>query len=336
MKTKIIYLTLAFGIVYSAKAQQTTDFIDTVQVTIGDSIQMQVVYKNKEVMRNASDFDYNSIMRKVDQKIESVSEERKVTRITFNIPNSAQDKEIDSVTISGNGNIQTVVKETTDGKDITVTVSPKPTKPRKRTYDDVYLDLGLNTYLKNGSTLVSGSEPYDLRPWGSRYVALGYYYTTRIGKEKSPFYIQYGIEASWNNFMLQDDNRIIKGTNGLEFEPVLDRNFTRNKLVVNYLSIPVIPMIDFSSTHKNGFKFGVGGFAGYRINSWTKQTHFESGNRKRNKERDNYYLNDFRYGIMAVIGIEDAVDIFIKYDLNGLFESNKGPNLNVLSFGVHL
>jgi hypothetical protein len=96
-------------------------------------------------------------------------------------------------------------------------------------------------------------------------------------------------------------------------------------------------MIDFSSTKKRGFIFGIGGFAGYRINSWTKQAYFDDGNKSKNKDRDGFYLNDFRYGLMAVIGVEDMVTLFVKYDLNPLFEANRGPaDLNTLSFGIRL
>jgi hypothetical protein len=319
-------------------AQEEIPFSDTIKVNVGDSVHMQVTYKNRKVLENSRSLDYNSIMNQVNKSIDQVSPDKKVTKITFTMPGNTFVIHSDSIQNKANVSIETLVRDSAGNQEVVVNVTPKKqSKPKKRTFTDAYLDLGLNTWLKDGSTFVSSSEPYDLRPWGSRYAAFGVMGNTRIGGQKSPLYIQYGGELSWNNFMLQDDNRITETAQGLEFTPVDGRSFTRNKLVVNYLSVPVIPMIDFSHTRKNGFKFGVGGFAGYRIHSWTKQAYFEGGDKKKNKERDSYFLNDFRYGLIAVVGVEDIFDIFIKYDLNTLFESGKTvPNVQAVSFGIRL
>lgn len=319
-------------------AQDETPFSDTIKINIGDSVHMQVTYKNRTVLQNSRSLDFTQLMKQVNKSIDQVSPDKKVTKITFTMPGSSFEINSDTLQSRGSVSIETTVRDSAGNQQVFVNVTPKKSsKPRKRTFTDAYFDLGLNTWLKDGSTFVSSSEPYNLRPWGSRYAAFGVMGNTRIGGKKSPFYIQYGGELSWNNFMLQDDNRITETAQGLDFVPVQDRNFTRNKLVVNYLSVPVIPMIDFSHTHKNGFKFGVGGYAGYRINSWTKQAYFEGGDKKKSKERNNYFLNDFRYGVVAVIGVEDLFDVFVKYDLNTLFESGKSvPNVQAVSFGIRL
>jgi hypothetical protein len=45
------------------------------------------------------------------------------------------------------------------------------------------------------------------------------------------------------------------------------------------------------------------------------------------------YANNFRYGGRVEIGIADF-NMFFNYDLNDVFESGKGPELNAISFGL--
>lgn len=336
MKTiKSTYIACLLGCMASAPLlAQGPDFQDTLQLSLGDSIKLQVVYKDRQVLENSKSLDLNQILEQVNQNIEKQQvPPRKSTRLSFTIDGKEGDSIVSIIEVSE----ESIVTTTSDYAENSIksdTVIRNP-KHQKKTRDGFTIDLGLNTFLNNGST-VSGSENYKLRPWGSRYVSIEYHMKTRIGGKKSPLYLSYGLELAWNNFMFQEDVNLARQGGKLTFTET-DRNFTRNKLVANYLSIPIMPMIDFSSTKKRGFIFGIGGFAGYRINSWTKQAYFEDGDKNKNKDRDGFYLNDFRYGLMAVIGVEDMVTLFVKYDLNPLFEANRGPaDLNTLSFGIRL
>ncbi|MBA4054703.1 MAG: hypothetical protein C0490_08335, partial [Marivirga sp.] len=73
-------------------------------------------------------------------------------------------------------------------------------------------------------------------------------------------------------------------------------------------------------------------YVGYRIASHSKIVYKEDGKEK-DKEHDSFYLNNFRYGVRLQVGYR-ATDLFFNYDLNELFASGKGPNLNAFSFGV--
>lgn len=329
-------MSMLLSLLSANLSAQSPDFQDTLQLAIGDSIKLQMVYKNRQVMESSKTLDYNKIFSQVNQSLEKQNvSPQKSTRIIFKIDTQDNDSTGGVIEITEDKMVTITNKPGEGTKTDTVTFKSFKTKNLKRTRDGFGLDFGLNTYLNNGSP-VSGTENYKLRPWGSRYVSLDYHMKTRIGSKNSPVYLQYGLEFSWNNFMLQEDVNIDKVDGKLSFTPQ-DRNFTRNKLVVNYLSIPIMPMIDFSNSRKNGFIFGIGGFAGYRINSWTKQAYFQDGDKNKERDRDNFYLNDFRYGLMAVVGVEDIVTLFVKYDLNPLFESNRGPaDLNTLSFGIRL
>lgn len=200
-------------------------------------------------------------------------------------------------------------------------------------------DLGLNNYLEKGKFPSREGSPYGLRPWGSRYVAIRYLYKTRIGGEKSPFYLRYGIELSWNNFMFDGNNIAVRGDNTVGFPEAKDTELgvselSKSKLTVSYLSIPVVPTLQFRD-HKGRktFRVGMGGYIGYRIGSHTKVKYRYEGETMKDKDYSSFYLNNFRYGLMAQVGVKNLV-LFAKYDLNPLFADNKGPDLNAISFGI--
>jgi hypothetical protein len=60
-------------------------------------------------------------------------------------------------------------------------------------------------------------------------------------------------------------------------------------------------------------------------------------NNLRNKEKDNgnFYLSNVRYGLRGRVGWRE-MDLFVNYDLNQVFTSGNGPELNAFSFGIIL
>ena len=79
-------------------------------------------------------------------------------------------------------------------------------------------------------------------------------------------------------------------------------------------------------------------YAGYRMGSTAKFVFKESGNSDRIKERDHFFLSNFRYGVRAQVGFQ-SFDMFILYDLNNVFEEGRGPGgaeLNAFTIGITL
>ena len=57
------------------------------------------------------------------------------------------------------------------------------------------------------------------------------------------------------------------------------------------------------------------------------------GDKEKEKDHDNFYLNNLRYGIRFQIGVR-STDLFVNYDMNELFATDRGPKLNAISFGI--
>jgi hypothetical protein len=156
-------------------------------------------------------------------------------------------------------------------------------------------------------------------------------------------FLEWGIGVNWYNFKFEKDNILVrKDDDGVTFvEDTRDLNFVKSKLTASYVTASLIPVIDFGDNsrrariwdgHSNAFRVGLGPYLGYRIASYSKLVYKDDGKEKE-KERDSFYLNNLRYGVRLQVGYR-STDFFFNYDLNELFDTAKGPNLNAFSFGV--
>jgi hypothetical protein len=212
-----------------------------------------------------------------------------------------------------------------------------------RTWQSTNIDFGINNYLANGKFPDTDNKPYAVRPWGSWYIAGNSVQRTRIGKN---VFMEWGIGVSWYNFKFQKDNIVMSKTDTqVEFtNDDRDVNYIKSKLRATYINVSLVPMLDFGDHsrkprmwdgHGSAFRIGIGPYAGYRISSKSKIVYEDNGNRQRDKTRDNFYLNNLRYGVRLQLGI-NSTDFFFNYDLNELFVTDKGPKLNAVSFGFIL
>jgi hypothetical protein len=210
-----------------------------------------------------------------------------------------------------------------------------------RTRHSINFDFGTNNYLEGGEFPDANGAQYAVRPWGSWYVGINSVLRTQVSNS---FFIEFGAGVSRYDFKFQDDQTtIIQDDNGIVFsQDTRDASFNKSKLSVVYINASLIPMFDvggysrkarFWSSRNSAFRIGAGPYVGYRIASHTKIVYKEDGDKEKDKDHDNFYLNNMRYGVRLQLGVRSA-DFFFNYDLNELFATNKGPKLNAFSFGV--
>lgn len=193
--------------------------------------------------------------------------------------------------------------------------------------------LGLNNFT-NKVGVAASSDLLALKPFGSRYFSMGWTKSANITNgPNARLKLGIGVNFSWYNFMLENSNNIwTKGPSQVEIVPS-STSLKKSKLTISYIDVPLIPYLAFKEG-KFIEHFGFGGYVGYRLGSHSKT---KSNNRgKKEHEYNNFYLNDFRYGLTLQLGINNFADLFVNYDLNDLFKTNKGPHLSGLSFGVRL
>ncbi|GAA4407414.1 hypothetical protein GCM10023187_27960 [Nibrella viscosa] len=193
--------------------------------------------------------------------------------------------------------------------------------------------IGLNGLIQKTSSPAYSSEAYELRPIGSRYVSLGVGQMPTVVRGKTAsLRLYYALEVSWNNFMFEQDNIAVKTPTGVAFVDA-GRDLKKSKLTVTTINIPFVPRVTFySSSGRKLFHLGAGVYGGYRIDSYTK---IKELNNNKERNHSNFYLNNFRYGLIAHLGIAKT-NFFVKYDLNPLFRPGYGPDVRAISFGIGL
>lgn len=206
----------------------------------------------------------------------------------------------------------------------------KRKKPRTETVIDIH--YGMNNWL-NGSGQLSGGAA-ELETWKSDVFELGMSGKTRIGAQNSPLYFKWGGSFTWHDFRLKGDRLVEKGPDAVAFVDTA-LSISKSQLEVAYFNIPLMLQLDFSKKGMdNGFTLGVGGYGGVRLGTHRELRYNDlSGDKVKVEQRNNFFMNDFRYGLMGQIGY-GSFKVTAQYDLNTLFKENKGPDYQLASVSI--
>ncbi|WKZ60570.1 MAG: hypothetical protein QY309_03630 [Cyclobacteriaceae bacterium] len=327
---KILVVLMLITAGYASPAQQKPD---TVVVELANTSRVVFTIKDRKDLVVLRQYNFQALFTDILNRIEGTP----VTSIPANDSVPAQPSEPREIETTN----EPVTWDEDDEEDKEWERS-RTIRTMRRTRHSINFDLGVNNYLEDGKFPDENNELYSVRPWGSWYVGINSVQHTHVGGK---FFIEWGLGLSWYNFKFQQDNILIgKDENGVFFEEDLrDVNFIKSKLGVTYANVSFIPMLDFGgrgkkarfwSSYGSNFRIGAGPYAGYRLSSRSKLV-YNDGGREKDKNRDNFYLNNFRYGVRVQLGIR-STDIFFNYDLNELFSTEKenNPKLNAFSFGI--
>jgi len=328
MKTKLIIL---FTVLASSLFAQEP--VDTVIIKVGDGSKVIFAIKDKKDLETMKKYNFQKLMDDMIYKLE-VRDSSRLNRL------SSEFLKKDSV--------KEVVAKT---EEPSVQSSESPSEVRyerkyhgRRTRNTFNIDIGTNNFLSKGSFPNQSSDLYAVRPWGSWYVALNSIYRTQMSRK---FFLEWGGGFSWYNFKFQNNQVAVTQDNtGVLFNTdTRNYSFNKSKLTAAFINISAVPVLDFGSNkwkpsffdghRSSGFRIGLGPYAGYLLDSYTKQVYTADNKEKKEVHHNDYYLNHLRYGARLQVGF-NSVDFFFNYDMNQLFVENKGPNLNAFSFGVTL
>ncbi|GAB4031411.1 outer membrane beta-barrel protein [Spirosoma jeollabukense] len=221
---------------------------------------------------------------------------------------------------------QSTLTSTTDSSSYTTYSTTKSTRRIEHITSDVHIYFGVNNF---GGSLPAG---YDFRPIGSRYVALSWQKRIPLAVMGSTkLRLVTGPEIAWNNFMFERSpevrrNMLVERNNQLVIEQA-DTDLHKSKLVTTQLNLPVILNVTFRS----GFTFGVGAYAGIRLDSYTKVKP-EGGSAVRT--HGSYNLNPVRWGLTTELGFRGQPKLFGRYEPNSPFKAGQGPDASVWAVGI--
>lgn len=319
--------TLALALISSATGFSQSKKADTVIVELAKTSKVIFTIKDKTDLPTLKAYDYQALFNDILAKIEAQD-----TTLTEAIAPIEKERKEDWATSDSNEE---------DAND-----EERKGFNRGKRYrswgssQSTNFDIGMNNFLSDGKFPDEANAPYAVRPWGSWYVGINSIQKIRIAGK---FFTELGLGVSWYNFKFQDDGTIMsKGVSQVDFtQSPAEVNPVKSKLTVCYVNASFIPVVDFGSRpHKSrfwgsndAFRIGLGPYVGYRIDSYTKQVYELNGNEEKDRTRNNYYLNNLRYGARFQVGYR-GTDLFVNYDMNELFAENRGPKLNAFSFGV--
>ncbi len=335
--------------------------LDTILIELGQNSRIILVVKDQKDLEMIQNYDINKMLKDLKITIDSSADEVNYLQISdesgtrylkdttiiindgsepvwrgeINIGNKRLDVKTDDWE-----DLEDEFEEDLEVKKYSYVENHKP-----RTKHSVNVELGMNNWLENGEFPNNNNRQYSVRPWGSWYLALASVHKSQVG---GPLFVEWGFSASMYNWKFEDDGTILTKTDDdIEFAPApAGVDPVKSKLAAYYLNATFVPMLDFgqgtrkvksyergsvryTSYKKRGIRIGAGGYAGYRLGSSTKVVTENS----KDKERGDFYLSNFRYGLRAQFGYR-GFDFFANYDMNEVFAPGRGPSLNALSFGV--
>jgi hypothetical protein len=310
---------------------------DTITIKVGQKSQVLMIAEDRESLNNLKKVDFNQIVLDVlseldSNTVNSTEEKVMIYKYRFNPESGLVKINVEQESPEERSKSEQRKQKWKAFFDMEFSKdSCSADKKKNKRWKDIWsVDFGLNNYQGNQSL----PNDYTLNTWGSRYFAITNFERLRLGKENSPWGLQFGWRVSWHNFMLENNNRYLSKDDESvllnDYEEDFGLGLSKSKFVVTYLNLPIMfnaTFWDKEKKHKT-FEFAVGGSIGYRLDSYTK---VKRDNTREHTHKD-FYLTNFRYGLEANMGFRDIL-VFFKYDLNPLFVENKAPELNTFSFG---
>ena len=319
MKTPTLICSLLYLFAFALPLWASTP-PDSVIVNFGDS-KMTVYLANSQDAEKLQKMDLNTLAQRITKYLQepndvnaTISDESGTYKITKTNGNTKVFYE----------RVNTPQPERKD-KNIKITwdFSRKETTNHKTLHTDFGIDVGLNGFAQTSDL---ANTPYVLDAARSRYVALNSFTRFNLNKTGS-LRFKVGLQVAWYNFMFDRSAKLQRQDTGLEFVDI--PNLQKSKLAASYLDIPIFLEVGT----RRWLNFGIGGYVGYNITSWTK---IKYSNGQKEHDRQNYFLTPFRYGVSAQVGI-GSVKVFANYDLNELFLKDKNaPQINAFSFGLRI
>ena len=226
---------------------------------------------------------------------------------------------------------------TSRNSDATVTLGSangtvaKPKKAVSIGFDFTRFDLGFSRYLDQGSfTLSPANVNLDFLPSKTSNVGFDFFQFKYKASDKFRFYIGAGLDWNYirlnNNVTFQKNQATLTAT-----QEVI--SFSKNRFSSRYLRIPI--GFDFTKKIQNDNKLHLvlGPEFGFLLNGKVKQ---ESKERGKEKFKDDYNFNPFRYGGFVRVGYK-GWGIYTKYYFNDVFAKGQGPaDFKNMSFGLSM
>ena len=207
-----------------------------------------------------------------------------------------------------------------------------------RSSDALVLAVGFNNSISDGNSLSDSG----IRFGGSRTFEIGYARETRIFKNVGALSVKYGFSFQFNGLKPEGNNVFAIDGDQTTIEE-FDFNLRKNKFRMDNLIFPLHLQIGSNGIKTNSkgnrfyadhdFKVGLGGFLGINLLNTNKLKYTnDSGQRVKERIRDDFNTTNLLYGLSAYVGWNDF-SFYAQYNLNPMFTDNLVDAHNI-QFGI--
>jgi hypothetical protein len=201
------------------------------------------------------------------------------------------------------------------------------------------VEMGFNGYLnKDYEMSLTGADEFmslNTSPLKSLNINANFLQVSRNIFGNS-FGLVTGLQIGFNNYVFDGNLTIIK-KNGVIDSISIPYDVEKSKLTTTYFSIPLLFEFQFpgSLSFKKRMWISAGIIGSIKLESHTKVKYRENGEKKKDKNHDDFNLSVLRYTLTCRMGYSNFY-VFGNYSPVQLFEKNKGPELYPFSVGVGL
>jgi hypothetical protein len=150
----------------------------------------------------------------------------------------------------------------------------------------------------------------------------------RLSIVKNVVNLKYGLGVELNNYRYKTP--ILYHTNPTQVVYDNSREYSKNKLAADYVTIPVMLNFNFTPHRKRGFGFSAGASAGYLYSSRQKIITSMGG---KQKEHDDFDLRPWKLSYIGELSL-GYVKLYGSYATQSMFE--KGLDQTPYNFGIRL
>jgi hypothetical protein len=195
------------------------------------------------------------------------------------------------------------------------------------------VDIGFANYTDNTNYPVNdfapglGKDQFKLRAGKSVNVNI-WVFMQKLKIIKNVVNLKYGIGVELNNYRYKEPIKYLTSPTLVELDK--GRNYTKNKLAADYLTVPMMLNFNFTPNKKRGFGLSIGASAGYLYASRQKTITNTDG---KQKERDDFDLRPWKLSYIGELNM-GWVKLYGSLASQSMFE--KGPDQTPYNFGFRI
>jgi hypothetical protein len=172
-----------------------------------------------------------------------------------------------------------------------------------------------------------GEDQFDLRGGLKSMNVNIWFFMQRLNVVKHVVNLKYGLGLELNNYRFQEDIKFQKNPTKVYLMGA-DSSYSKNKLAVDYLTVPFMINFNFTPRREDGFGISFGASAGYLYSARQK---FKGGPGDKYKVHDDFDLRRWKISYIGEVQL-GPVKLYGSYATESMFE--KGLDQTPYNVGV--